>query len=83
MGTYIIDYSILLHLMVAQHELVMWCNVKGPEDNDKEAGNISSMFAPLQLEAPSGVYKMPVTPTTQPHTHTHTQCGPPHLMWSS
>lgn len=46
-----------------------WCYVQGPEDDDD--GNISSTFAPLQLEAPSGVYKMAVTPTNNISTHTH------------
>lgn len=50
----------------------LWHYVKEPEfddDDDREAGNISSIFAPLQLEAPSGVYKMPVTPTNNISRH--------------
>lgn len=47
-----------------QCELVTCCNVKGAEKNDdRAASNMSSVSAPSQLEAPSGVYKMPVTPT--------------------
>lgn len=47
------------------------CSVTAPEGgDDREDGNISSMFAPLQLEAPFGVYKMAVTLRTNISVHT-------------
>lgn len=46
-----------------------WCNAKTPVADVREADVLSSMFAPLQLEAPSGVYTMSVTPTVYEYTH--------------
>lgn len=49
--------------------LMTWCNVKRPANDDRIAGNTSSIFAPWQLEAPLGVYENPQIDTKSRNTH--------------